>query len=115
MAAAASARLCSLGFVEVYHFGVGLVYELADRPCVLVAVLLEADAGEICAVLVAGEDVHISLVALIDPLAADKFIAADGAQELADVLIRECDGLALKPVIALVYDCVRPGGLAGDL
>ena len=48
MAAAASARLCGLGFIEVYHFGVGLVYELADRPCVLVAVLLEADAGEIC-------------------------------------------------------------------
>ena len=31
------------------------------------------------------------------------------------MLIRECDGLALKPVIALVYDCVRPGVLDGGL
>ena len=82
VAAAAAARLRGLGLIEALHILIGFIDELVCRPCVILGILAELRAHEECAVLGAGVDIHIALIALIDPLEAGGLPAAVRAGKL---------------------------------
>ena len=68
MAPTPASGLGGLGLVEVAHALVRLIDQLVGRPGVVVGVFVETGSYQIIAVLRAAENVHIALVALIDPL-----------------------------------------------
>jgi len=105
--AAAAARLRGLGLIEALHVLIGFIDELVCRPCVILGILAELRAHEECAVLGAGVDIHIALIALIDPLEAGGLPAAVRAGKLRDALVSKGDGLALKALEALMAERIR--------
>ena len=103
MSAAAPAGLGCFGAVKLDSRGVGAVYELVGRPGVVILVLAELGAHQDGAVLLAGIDVHIALIALVDPLFGVKRLAADRAGESGDALVGKCGGFGGKAGIAFMY------------
>ena len=89
MAAAAASGLRGFRLVEAEHFVVRLIDQLVDQPGVQLPVLAEAGTDQKAAVLGAREDVHIALIALIDPFEGIRRLSAYRAGELTQALIRE--------------------------
>ena len=94
MPAAAASGLGSLGFVEAEHVLIRLINQAIGKPRVVLLVLAELCAHKKAAVFSAGIDVHIALIALIDPFEGIRRLSAYRAGELTQALIREGFGLA---------------------
>lgn len=71
MSAAAAARERSLAAIKIDHAVVSFVNEPVCRPCV-VLVLAELEANEVAAAFRTGKNIHVSLIALIDPALSRK-------------------------------------------
>ena len=115
MAAAAAAGLGSLGLVEAYHVLVRLVDQAVCKPGAVLLALAELGAHEKAAVLGAGVDVHVALIALVDPLERVRLLTADGTGEDGQPLVGEGLGLGFEAVEHVVADGVGPIVFHGGL
>ena len=79
MTSASASCLGSLGFVEIKHTLVGGIYKLIGTPAAVVLGFTELGSHKEGAVLRAGIEVHISLIALIYPAGSLKLLIAMGA------------------------------------
>ena len=92
MSAAAAARKCGLAAVEIDHTLVGFVNEPVCRPCV-VLMLADLEANEIAAAFRTGKNIHVSLIALIDPALSRKLALTFRARNACELFIGEGIGL----------------------
>ena len=92
MSAAAAARKCGLAAVEIDHTLVGFINEPVCRPCV-VLVLAELKADKVAAAFRTGKNIHVSLIALIDPALGRKLALTFRARNACELFIGEGIGL----------------------
>ena len=76
VASAAPAGKRRLAAVKIEHTGIGLIDEAVGRP-EIVLMLFEFEPHKIASARGAAIDVHIPLIALIDPMLTAKLTAAD--------------------------------------